>query len=199
LFTTRRILRGVPKLWDDTIDAHRRAVREAALDTTAALVAERGLRSVTMSAIAERTGIGRATLYKYFADVETILAAWHERQVRTHLHQLIALSERGGSATERLEVVLGAYAAAARDHQDGELSALLHREPHVTRAQHHVRDFLRDLIAEGSAEGGVRGDVAPEELAAYCLHALAAAGDLPSRAAVGRLVAVTLDGLRKPA
>ncbi|TJV36742.1 MAG: helix-turn-helix transcriptional regulator, partial [Mesorhizobium sp.] len=55
----------MPKLWNETIDAHRRAVRDACLDTTAALVAEHGLLSVTMSKIAEETGIGRATLYKY--------------------------------------------------------------------------------------------------------------------------------------
>ena len=72
----------VPKLWSETIESHRTAVREATLDTTAALVAEHGLRSVTMSQIAEHTGIGRATLYKYFPDVEAILVAWHERQVR---------------------------------------------------------------------------------------------------------------------
>ena len=55
----------VPKLWNETIEAHRRAVRDAILETTAALVVEHGLTSVTMSQIAEETGIGRATLYKY--------------------------------------------------------------------------------------------------------------------------------------
>ena len=75
----------MPKLWNETIDAHRRAVRDATLNTTAALVAEHGLLSVTMSQIAEQTGIGRATLYKYFPDVEAILFAWHERQVSGHL------------------------------------------------------------------------------------------------------------------
>jgi len=52
----------VPKLWDSTIEAHRRAVRDAALDAAAALVAEHGLRSVTMSRIAQTAGVGRATL-----------------------------------------------------------------------------------------------------------------------------------------
>ena len=46
--------------------------------------------------------------------------------------------------------------------------------------------------------GDVRDDVAPDELASYCLHALAAAGDLPSEDAGRRLVAVTLAGLRPP-
>ncbi|MGI9077433.1 MAG: TetR/AcrR family transcriptional regulator, partial [Gemmatimonadaceae bacterium] len=55
----------MPKLWNETIEAHRRAVRDATLNATAALVAEHGLASVTMSQIARETGIGRATLYKY--------------------------------------------------------------------------------------------------------------------------------------
>jgi hypothetical protein len=36
------------------------------------------------------------------------------------------------------------------------------------------------------------------ELASYCLHALTAAGTLPSKAAVRRLVTVTLAGLHPP-
>jgi AcrR family transcriptional regulator len=75
----------VPKLWNETIEEHRREVRGAILDATVALVAEHGLLSVTMSQIAEETGIGRATLYKYFPDVEAILLAWHEHQINGHL------------------------------------------------------------------------------------------------------------------
>jgi Bacterial regulatory proteins, tetR family. len=52
----------VPKQWNETIEEHRRAVRDATLETTTALVAEHGLRAVTMSQIAEEIDIGRATL-----------------------------------------------------------------------------------------------------------------------------------------
>ncbi|HZA21251.1 MAG TPA: helix-turn-helix domain-containing protein, partial [Dehalococcoidia bacterium] len=83
---------------------------EQALDTTAALVAEHGLASVTMSQIAEETGIGRATLYKYFSDVEAILVAWHDRQVTGHLAHLVELRNQVGDASERLRTVLEAYA-----------------------------------------------------------------------------------------
>src|ERR687892_2611379 len=89
-----RILPVVPRLWKETIEAHRQGVQDAVLDTTAALVAEHGLRSVTMSQIAEETGIGRATLYKYFPDVETILLAWHERQVTRHLEHLSQIRDQ---------------------------------------------------------------------------------------------------------
>jgi hypothetical protein len=56
--------------------------------------------------------------------------------------------------------------------------------------------MIRDLLTEGAETGELRNDVAPDELASYCLHALAAAGSLPSKAAVHRLVTVTLAGLR---
>jgi AcrR family transcriptional regulator len=189
----------VPKLWTDTIEAHRREVRDATLDTTAALVTEHGLLSVTMSRIAEETGIGRATLYKYFPDVESIVVAWHERQVARHLAHLSEVREQAGDAAERLESVLEAYALISHEHHGTELAAALHRGKHVARAQQELRRLIRDLLTEAAATSDVRDDVAPDELASYCLHALAAAGSLPSNAAVRRLVAVTLTGLRPPA
>jgi len=191
----------VPRLWNQTIAAHRREVRRAILDTTAALVAEHGLRSVTMSQIAEETGIGRATLYKYFADVEAILFAWHERQVSGHLEQLAAVRDQAGDAAGRLEAVLEAFALISHEshgHSDTELVAFLHRDEQLAPAQQRLRNMIRDLLTEGAKTGDLRGDVAPDELASYCLHALAAAGGLPSKAAVRRLVTVTLAGLRPP-
>jgi AcrR family transcriptional regulator len=190
----------VPRLWTGTIEAHRRAVRDATLDTTAALVAEHGMASVTMSRIAEETGIGRATLYKYFPDVEAILAAWHERQITGHLQQLAAVRDQAGDAGGRLEAVLRAYALMTyqRPH-DTELAALVHRGEHLARAHQHLNDLIRDLLAEAAKTGDIRDDVASGELATYCLNALTAAISLPSKAAVDRLVTVTLDGLRPPA
>jgi len=188
----------VPRLWTETIEAHRREVRDAILDTSAALVAEHGLRSVTMSQIAELTGIGRATLYKYFPDVEAILVAWHERQITGHLNELAEIRDQAGDASARLEAVLEAYALIShesRGHHNTELAAFLHRDEQVARAQQQLRDMIRDLLTKAAEIGDVRDDVAPDELASYCLHALAAAGTLPSKAAVRRLVTVTLAGL----
>jgi len=192
----------MPNLWSETVETHRRAVREAVLDTTADLVTEHGLRGVTMSQIAERTGIGRATLYKYFEDVEAILHAWHAREIDVHLEELQAARSRAGTAEERLRAVLETFAFVSQEshgHYDAELVGLLHRDEQVTRAQREVRAMLRDLLVENAKAGQVRDDVAPDELANYCLHSLAGARNLPSKAAARRLVGVTLAGLRPPA
>ena len=191
----------MPKLWTETIQAHRHQVRDAILATTAALVARHGLRSVTMSQIATETGIGRATLYKYFPDVEAILLAWHDRQITAHLQQLADVRDQAGDPGQRLQAVLEAYALISQEtrrHHDTELAAFLHRDEQLTRAQQQLRSMIQDLLTEGAKTGDVRDDVAPSELASYCLHALAAASSLPSKAAVRRLVTVTLAGLRPP-
>jgi hypothetical protein len=95
--------------------------------------------------------------------------------------------------------VLEAYALiahASHGHHDSELAAFLHRDDRVSGAQQKVRDMLSDLLAQVAATGDIRDDVPAEELAGYCLHALSAARSLPSRAAVRRLVTVTLAGLQ---
>lgn len=189
----------MPKLWNETIEAHRREVRDAILTTTAALVFEQGLRSVTMSQIAERTGIGRATLYKYFPDVDAILDAWHAREIAQHLQALSEVRDRASDPAGRVADVLDAFALIShrtRGHHDAELVRRLHSHEHVGHAQQQLRGLLGSLIAEAAAVGAVRGDVSADELAGFCLHALSGAAALPSEEAVRRLVDVTLSGLR---
>jgi AcrR family transcriptional regulator len=191
--------RGVPKLWTETIDAHRTAVRDAALDALATLVAEHGLVALTMSQIAERAGIGRATLYKYFPDAQAVLVAWHERQITAHLDQLTAAVDPADPAMIRLHAALRTYAHIQHHsgrHHGGELATLLHQSEHVNHAQHRLRDFVQGLIAEAAQAGDVRDDVTADELASFCLHALTAAGTLQGQDAVDRLVTVTLNALR---
>jgi AcrR family transcriptional regulator len=193
--------RRVPKLWTDTVEAHRQEVREAILDATGALAAEHGLLVVTMSQIAEETGIGRATLYKYFPDVESILLAWHDRQVAAHLAYLADVRDRAVDAKARLTAVLEAFALLSRrspGHADSDFAAIVHRQEHVARAQREVHTMIRDLVSEAAAAGDVRDDVPAPELASYCLAALNAAREHRSKVASRRLVSLILAGLRPP-
>jgi AcrR family transcriptional regulator len=189
----------MPRLWNETIESHRHEVRQAIIDATAELVEEHGLMSVTMSRIAEQSGIGRATLYKYFSDIESILFSWHHHQISHHLGQLGEIRDKGGgSAWQRLERVLEGFAFISyesRRRHDADLAALLHRDRRVSDAEDELRKMVEELLADAASTGEVRGDVGFDELAVYCLHSLAAAGSMSSKAAVQRLVKVTLSGL----
>jgi AcrR family transcriptional regulator len=135
----------------------------------------------------------RRTLYP---DVEAILLAWHERHVTAHLDELAKIRSGSGRLGDRLKAVLTAFALICHERPRTELAALLHRGEHITRAEQHLRDLLQGLIGECAKAGEIRDDVAPSELAGYCVHALTAAGSLPSKTAVRRLVEVALAGLR---
>ncbi|MBH0781881.1 TetR/AcrR family transcriptional regulator, partial [Nocardia bovistercoris] len=132
-------------------------MRDALLDATARLVAEHGISSVTMTQVAEATGIGRATLYKYFPDVESIVHAWHERRIGGHLHQLRAVAGGDGDITRRLSKVLSTYAMIDFSHHGGDLAPVLHQGGHAVHAQRHLLELVRELMVEGVDAGIVRG------------------------------------------
>ena len=192
----------MPKLWRATLEEHRRSVEDAILDSAWQLAGEHGPLSVTMSQVADAAGIGRATLYKYFPDVEALLVAGHERHVAAHLEQLAELRDQAAGPAEQLDSVLRAYARIAHRrerHGSPELGALLHRGEHVADAQRELLDLFGGVLREGAQAGLVRADVGPDQLATYCLHALGAAGSLPDDESVRRLVDITIAGLRPPA
>lgn len=151
---------------------------------------------MTMSAIAQEAGIGRATLYKYFPDVESILLSWHERQIQEHLTKLLDIKDQTAGIRQQLEAVLHAYAFLSRSGHAEVGAARLHQGEHAGRAQEQLKDFLAELIQEGAGAAVFRGDVAPVELATFCLHALGAASALTSQEAVLRLIRVTMDALQ---
>ena len=179
------------------MESHRQEVREAILDATGSLVQSRGLLVVTMSDIAEATGIGRATLYKYFPEVEMILSAWHQRHVEAHLAELRAIQQRTTDPVARLQAVLRRYADICRKrrrHGGDELAAALHRRTQVRKVQRELLDLISRLVADAAEAGEVRQDVPAGELASYCVHALAAAGD-SSTTAIDRLLDVVWTGI----
>jgi AcrR family transcriptional regulator len=187
----------VARPWKATKEAYGLPVVTTILDTTAALVAAHGLRRVTMARIAKECGVGRATVYRYFPDVGTILVTWHERETAGHVERLAELRDRPGGPAERLQAVLDAYAFIRHEHHRTELAALLHGGGHVASAEQQITDMIGALLAETAASGDTRDDIPPAELATFCVHALAAAGTLRSKPAVRRLVIATLAGLRQ--
>jgi AcrR family transcriptional regulator len=184
----------MPKLWCDTIEAHRSAVADAIMDKTAALAASEGLHAVTMARIAQETGIGRATLYRHFKDVGDILTHWHRRQVSSHLAHLEDIRSKAENPLKALEAVLIAY-AHHRTHDDHGLVQMLHAQQHVQEAHRHLEGFIARLIADAVVASAIAGNASSLEAARYALAALQALPPSPSRPAVNRLVAMVLKGI----
>ncbi len=193
----------MPKLWADTVDSHRRRVSETILDATARLIAEQGL-SVTMSAIAERAGIGRATLYKYFPDVESILVAWHGRDFAHHLNRLRVLSEADDvTLTEVVAFVCrqrrqhpgrrGAHALGPLAHAVAG-SAGVARGAAGGTIDRAIVSLLAVVMTRLAGRAEVRTDHDPEVLARWALYAMHAPGGVDDQA----LAQLLADSLAPP-
>jgi AcrR family transcriptional regulator len=185
----------MPKLWTDTIEAHRSSVADAIMDRTAELAAAEGLHALTMARIAEETGIGRATLYKYFHDIEEILVAWHRREVTAHLEVLSKIRDDAAGPMAALEAALLFYAGNARRSHDHALGAMLHATPHMRHAHDHLRRVISGLIADAIAAKELCTDASADELARFALAAVTAGATTGSKPAVRRLVKMILRGI----
>src|SRR5205823_6373139 len=98
--------------------------------------------------------------------------------------QLVEVRDQADDPKERLEAVLTAYAELrhkAHGHGGTDVAVRIHRDDHVAHAEDHLRHMFRALITDAARSGNIRDDVPADELASYCLNALASASDLSSK------------------
>jgi AcrR family transcriptional regulator len=129
--------------------------REALLDAAAALVAAGEVQTVSMDTVADRAGVSRSLVYKYFANRRDLLAALYHREAAL-LHEQIAAKVRAArTLTGMYRELLRASISAARDRHA--VFAALHAAGAFThgeqdeqrkRDQHTVRVFTDRAIDE---------------------------------------------------
>ena len=192
----------MPRLWDDTIEAHRREVREAILRAAAELVANADCAQSRCPRSPRRPASdARRSISTFPTSKRSLSRGTSDRSPSASTNWPRAGTRRKPETSARLEAVLEAFrliAHESRSRHDTELAVFLHRDEQVTEAEQQLREMISDLVREGAAAGDLRDrGIAPDELAAFCLHAVTAAGDMTSRAAVSRLVTVILAGMQR--
>ena len=180
--------------WGETVEEHRSTQREAIASAAWTLARTHGPFAITMSQVADASGVSRPTLYKYFPDVESMLIAHHRTRVEAHVAELSGLANGPDTASERLEQLVLAYAEICHQraqHGGTEMSRLLHSPVEMGTAESQLVDLFARAIAEA---GTARGDLAAKALAVYAIRALASAAEMTHRdvPALGRLVLTTL-------
>jgi AcrR family transcriptional regulator len=98
----------------------------AALDATSALLAERGTRGWTVEDVAERAGLGRATVYRRFASRDDLVAAAVARDAR-RFFAAVADAVRDVEPLE--EKVIQGFLQGLRLAQGAPLAHLLRTDP----------------------------------------------------------------------
>jgi AcrR family transcriptional regulator len=133
--------------------------RTAVIEAARALAREGGYAALTMQAVADRSGVGRATLYRYFASKDHLLAevvvAWGADLTA----ELRARPPTAQAPAERVAEVLGRVLEAAS--QEPELTAAVlasatSPDPEAIRAGRRFGSLIQSYLAVALGEGSSR-------------------------------------------
>lgn len=135
--------------------------RERLLEAASELFREGGLE-VGVSEIAERAGVGRATLFRNFPTKNDLIVAIIAERMRSAAEQGRAALERGEPRGELLASLMAPLAEGQvldRALFEGAASEEFLANPEIQAGHRAVIEVLDALIAADHAAGTVRGDI----------------------------------------
>lgn len=146
-------------VWDSTLKQHKARQRDHIIDTAVALLGEHGVSGVSMSGLAKQAGVSRQTLYNYFPDFNTILAAYSRREMERNEAELQARLAAIEDPAERLEAFVRASieSLAHQIHTIGWDTPLAPTTgDHAASHMHHVGRLVAEILADGVQAGAFR-------------------------------------------
>jgi len=179
------------------------------LETAFRLFSEKGIESVTMPEVAAASGIGRATLYRYFStklELVVAIGTWKWDEYIAY-HDTFASSEAQANMTgaEYLRFILDSFLDLYRNHRDilrfnynfnsflrFEAETAEQKQPYL-RVVEVLAERFNDLYERGKRDGTLRTDISATSLFSSAFHIMLAA---VTRYAVG-LVYVP-EGIAEP-
>jgi TetR/AcrR family transcriptional repressor of uid operon len=149
-------------------------VSERIIDAALQLVAEGGIRALTMDAVADRARVGRMTVYRRFGDRARLEQALGVRETRRGLAAVAAAqADPSLGAAERIAEGFVAALRVAREHplfsRISPVDAVIAMNAPGDQSMALVRDFIAAQIRDGQRRGEMR-DADPQVAAELLLR-----------------------------
>ena len=146
----------MPRIRAESIEEHKTLTRRDILEAAAGLFRAQGYNETSLGDIASHVGIGRTTLYEYFADKEDILVALVQQELPGLMAALVADLPEDRPCRDRLRLLIERGLEFVSD--DSQLGSMLMRElPNISKdAQREVRQAhfgLADAVVRVCREG----------------------------------------------
>jgi len=181
------------------------AADEAILQAALELLAEDGYRALTMESVRERSGVGKATLYRRYGSKEELVKA-----AIVHLNSDIPLPEDTGSvvgdfAATAQTIIAGAARTGALTLMPRLLSEVVgDAEMHALFSEHLVeprRRVVRAIVERAKARGELRADLDPDlaidvMVGPMIYRLIIAGGEVSGLGNPADVLTAVLDGLR---
>jgi AcrR family transcriptional regulator len=130
---------SLPRIRAESIEEHKALTRRDILEAAIGLFRAQGYNETSLGDIASHVGIGRTTLYEYFADKEAILVNLVQQELPGLMEELVADLPGGASHRARLGELIVRGLEFVSDESN--LGSMLMRElPNISKgAQREVR------------------------------------------------------------
>ena len=157
------------------------SARRRILDATYSLVEERGMAQVSMTAIADKAGVSRQTVYNKFPDVETAMLGYvldELARTATRIEQsLSTLRDPENQIRSFVTELIRRFA-----QQDFQVSIQAAMSPTAVEAIEEatwpLRTMLEEILAEGVETGQFVSHIASERLATLLFQMTVGVGHL---------------------
>jgi len=160
--------------------------RDQITEATVAVMAERGVKGLSIAAVAHRIGLAPSALYRHFRGKDAMLDAVLDL-MRERLHGAVALARaEAADPLEALHRLLERHTALIRQNQSLP-RILMSDDYHIGHPERRQRllgvfsgylDGVADIIRQGQRDGRIRSDVNARSLAILFLGLIQPAGVL---------------------
>ncbi len=147
--------------------------KEEIVQAALAVIGKRGVRALTIAAIAETAGMSEANIYRHFGGKDDIHAALGEFIGTVVMGKAATIAAGSRDPLEKLETIFFSHMALIGEHpgiprfifsEDVQLGNQKLAEAIAFRMRSYV-ETLAGIIAAGINEGDMRHDIAPRETA----------------------------------
>jgi AcrR family transcriptional regulator len=154
--------------------------REQIAEAALLLINARGLREMSLAAVARRVGLVPSAIYRHFPSKDALLDAVLERIGASLAENLQASRMQAPDPIEALELLLVRHASMIRRNQaiprlifaDGFSASRPERRRRVLAVVNGYVEGIGDIIQAGQAQGRIRHDIDPRTLAMMFLGLL---------------------------
>lgn len=178
-------------------------IRGQILDAAIALIDERGMSDLTMTAIANRAGVSRQSVYNNFENVEATVLAFLTDQIDLMASEFDSCLRTMGDPVAQLETFVRMACRSFAGHEFGVILQMALSPDATVLIETHLREVhaaLARLIEEGVESGQFKVHPEPERAAILAFHMIGGVGHLIARGfdpdeTADDIVAILLHGL----
>jgi AcrR family transcriptional regulator len=125
-------------------------IKETALE----LYSRQGVEQTSMDEIAEKAGVSKVTIYKYFHCKEELFQQVISLYIDQALEEMEKQLAKGGDIVEKLQILMRAQANAPQLMDSQSLSSMLEQDsPTHLDMKGRIRDLMFQIYEQGKQEG----------------------------------------------